>query len=163
MNLALVNPKVWLELAIAAIIAGACWYGYNVVYDRGAASVQIKWDKEKADVQAQSAKISADALETTKTLAATIETQRSTTNAQISALNTSLSSAIAGLRQRPSRDSSGGVPVDPSTGSAIGATGANLLRQDSEFLVRESARADNLRLQLIQCQASYRAAREAIK
>jgi hypothetical protein len=162
MNLALINPKVWIELAIAALIAGLCWYGYNVVYDRGAASVQAKWDKERSDIQAQSAKVSADALTTTKTLASTIETQRSETNAQISALNSSLAGAIAGLRERPTRDSAGRVPVNPATGSAIGATGADLLRQDSEFLVREAARADKLRLQLAQCQVSYETARAAV-
>ena len=163
MNLALINPKVWLELAIAAALAGLCWWGYGVVYDRGAASVQAQWDKERAQIDAQSAKVAADALATTKTLAATIETQRSNSNAQIAALNTSLAGAIAGLRDRPSRDSAGGVPTDPATGARTGATGADLLRQDTEFLYREAARADKLRLQLAQCQAQYNAARQALK
>jgi hypothetical protein len=163
MNLALINPKVWLELAIAAIIAGACWYGYNVVYDRGAQSVQAKWDKEKNEIQTQSAKVAADALATTKTLATTIEAQRTDTNAQIATLNATVARAVSGLSNRPARDSAGSVPRDPATGAAVGATGANLLRQDSEFLVRESARADKLRLQLAQCQAAYNAAREALK
>jgi hypothetical protein len=163
MNFAIINPKVWLEIAIVVIIAATAWLGYNWVYNRGAESVQAKWDKERAVVAEQSAKAAADALETTKKLAETIDQQRDQTNAQITALNNSLSNAITGLRNRPSRTDTGSVPVNPTTGTAIGATGADLLRQDSEFLVREAARADKLRLQLAQCQASYNAAREAVK
>jgi hypothetical protein len=162
-SLALLSPRVWLELIVIAIVAAASWWAYNWVYDHGAASVQAQWDKERTDIGKQSAKITADALATTKALAATIETQRSSTNAQISALNTSLAGAIAGLRERPARDSAGGVPLDPATGSAVGATGAGLLAQDAEFLAREATRADRLRLQLAQCQAAYGAARDAIK
>jgi hypothetical protein len=161
-NLALINPRVWLELAVAALIAGACWWGYAIIYDRGAASVQAKWDAEKRDVAEQSAKIATAALTATTTLAATIETQRSDFHAQTATLNATVATAVAGLRNRPARDPAGGVPVNPATGSATGATGADLLRQDGEFLVRESARADRLRLQLIQCQAGYAAAREAL-
>jgi hypothetical protein len=163
MNFALINPRVWAELAVAALLAGLCWYGYNVIYDRGAASVQAKWDVEKADIQTKSAKVASDALATTKTLAATIDSQRSDFNAHITTLNATVASAIAGLRSRPARDSAGGVPRDPTTGAAIGATGANLLRQDSEFLIREAGRADKLRLQLTQCQAAYNTARDALK
>lgn len=162
MNLALINHRVWLELAVAVILAGLCWYGYNLVYDRGAASVQVKWDKERSDIQAQSAKVAADALATTKTLAATIETQRSNSNAQITALNTSLAGAIAGLRDRPSRDSPGSVSGDSATGAGASGTGAGLYREDGEFLAREAARAKRLAIRLAQCQAQYNAARAAL-
>jgi hypothetical protein len=162
MPLQLLNPKVWLELAVAGILIAAAWYGYNWVYDRGASSVQVQWDKEKLKQAEQSAKVSADALATTKVLAATIDQQRTQTNAQIANLNSSLSSAIAGLRDRPARNSDGSVSRNPATGAAIGATGADLLRQDSEFLTREAARADKLRLQLAQCQAQYNAVRDKI-
>ena len=162
MNLALINPKVWLEIAVAAFIGLACWYGYNLVYDRGAASVQVKWDAEKRDVAEQSAKVASDALATTKSLSDTIESIRSDTNAQVATLNATVANAVIGLRNRPARDSAGSVPRDPTTGAASGATGADLLRQDSEFLIRESARADRLRLQLVQCQTGYNAARKAL-
>lgn len=162
MNLALINPRVWLEIALAAALASACWWGYNTVYDRGAASVQAECDKDKAAQAQSSAKVATDALATTKALAATIETQRSDFDAQMSGVSAIAARAVAGLSNRPARDSAGGVPRDPATGAATGATGADLLRQDGEFLVRESARADKLRLQLAQCQAAYSAAREAL-
>ena len=162
MNLALINPRVWLELALVAILIGAGWWAYNAVYERGEQSVQAKWDKEKLSVSQQSAKVAADALATTTSLAATIELQRSDFNAQISGVTAVAASAVAGLSNRPTRDSAGRVPVDPATGARLGATGADLLRQDSIFLTRESARADKLRLQLVSCQAQYNAARASI-
>ena len=162
MGLTLLNPRALLELAAVVCLAGLVWWGYNFVHARGAESVQIKWDAEKRDQAEQSAQVAADALATTKALAATLDKQRSTTNAQITALNTSLAAAVAGLSDRPARDSAGAVPRDPATGAATGATGADLFRQDGEFLARESARADTLRLRLAQCQAAYQSAREAL-
>jgi hypothetical protein len=162
MSLALLSPRVWAELIVIVIVVAAGWWAYNWVYDRGAASVQAQWDKERTGIDKQSAKITADALAATKGLVANMESQRSSTNAQISALNNSLASAVAGLRERPARDSAGGVPRDPATGSAVGATGAQLLRDDSELLTREAARADRLRLQLAECQVAYANARKAV-
>lgn len=163
MNLELLSPRVWLEIAVAALIAGACWWAYNAVYDRGAQSVQIEWDKDKAAQAAASAKVTADALATTKTLAATIDTQRRQTNAQITALNNSLAGAIAGLRERPSRSDAGNLSGNPATGSTSSGTGAGLYREDGEFLAREAARAKALTIRLAQCQAQYGAARAALK
>lgn len=153
-------------IVIAALVAGIAFgiHKYNANQQEiGASRVQASWDAEKSAQLAAQAKAAADALAVTKTLQTTIDTQRSQTNAQITALNNSLATAIAGLRERPARDSAGHVPRDTTTGTAIGATGANLLRQDGEFLARESARADKLRLQLIGCQSAYGAAREAVK
>jgi hypothetical protein len=159
-NLALINPKVWLELAIAAVLAGLCWWGYGVVYDRGAANVQMKWDAERAQIEAQSAKVAADALATTKTLAATIETQRSNSNAQIASLNQSLSVAVAGLSNRPSRGGEGGVPINTAPGA--GCYPAALYREDAAVALKLAGEADKLRVLLGQCQAAYNAARQAL-
>ena len=57
------------------------------------------------------------------------------------------------LRKRPERPASGAMPsgaADP-----VGCTGAQLYRADGEFLAGETARAENLRLQLAACQAAY--------
>jgi hypothetical protein len=67
-------------------------------------------------------------------------------------------SALANsLRNRPERPATGG---DVPTGAADGVacTGAQLYRADGAFLVRESARADQLRIDLAACQAAYDAA-----
>jgi len=162
MNLALINPRVWVELALAAALAGLCWWGYTTVFERGAASVQVKWDAERQAQSEQSAKVAADALQVTKDMQTSADKTRETTNAQIATLNRSLVAAVAGLSNRPARPDAGSVPGDPSVGSGAGCTGAQLYRPDGEFLARESARAERLRIELQQCQAQYGTARAAL-
>ena len=59
--------------------------------------------------------------------------------------------ALYGLRNRASRDA--GVPeACAADASQARATGAELFREDGEFLVREAARADELRAALERCQ-----------
>jgi len=60
-------------------------------------------------------------------------------------------------------------PAAPDTGSSSlpsggprYATGAELYREDSEFLVREAARADQIRLALHTCTQQYRAVEAAV-
>jgi hypothetical protein len=66
-------------------------------------------------------------------------------------------SALAhSLRNRPERPASGDVPTGAADGLAC--TGAQLYRADGAFLVGESARADQLRIDLAACQAAYDAA-----
>ena len=66
------------------------------------------------------------------------------------AINNRLRADLAGLRDRPERS------VDLSAVSrpgCTGATGAELSRQDSEFLIWEAARADEIRAGLAACYA----------
>lgn len=160
MNLALINPKVWLELAVAAILASACWYGYNWVYDRGSEHVQAKWDAVEKDRTAAVLKATQDAIAVTANLQDKADKQHGETNAQINALNLNLGSALAGLRERPARPGGGGLPQ--VAGAGTGCTGASLYASDAEFLIRESHRADRLRVDLQACQAAYGAARSAL-
>ena len=73
------------------------------------------------------------------------------------ALNPDMVSALlalfAELRDRPERPAGGAVP----TGGAgqVACTGAQLYRPDAAFLIGESAAADQLRLDLADCQARY--------
>lgn len=161
MNFALINPKVWAELVLVAVVAFAGWYGYNWIYDRGADTVQRKWDAVKAEQDQQSAQVAASALETTKKLQESADNQRKSYNAQISSINKSLDNALAGLRERPSRPSPGDLSSNPGKGA--GCTGAELYRADGEFLARESARAERLRIKLESCEADYARAAAALK
>jgi hypothetical protein len=69
------------------------------------------------------------------------------------ALADSVARLSRSLQDRPPRPSGGAVP----TGAAdpVACTGAELYRPDGEFLAREAARADGIRLQLAACQAAY--------
>jgi hypothetical protein len=72
---------------------------------------------------------------------------------------------IDGLRHRPERPAAPDA-VPATAGVVVAApacTGAELYRPDAEFLAREAERADQLRIALKECQASYNEAREKLK
>ena len=68
-------------------------------------------------------------------------------NAQITSINNQLVDAISELRKRPGR------AAETSDGSC--GTGSTLFAQDAEFLVREAARADEIRVGLGACYRQY--------
>jgi hypothetical protein len=68
-------------------------------------------------------------------------------DAQIKAINTQLVDAVSELRKRPSRAT--------ETSNGKGCNGASLYAEDSEFLVREAARADEIRVALDACYKQY--------
>jgi len=77
------------------------------------------------------------------------DTIRKEKDAQIKAINTQLVDAVSELRKRPSRT------AEASAGS--GCNGTSLYAEDSEFLVREAARADEIRVALEACYKQYEA------
>jgi hypothetical protein len=68
-------------------------------------------------------------------------------DAQIKAINNQLVDAISELRKRTSR-------TDKTT-NGQGGTGATLFAEDAEFLIREAARADQIRTGLEACYKQY--------
>jgi len=68
-------------------------------------------------------------------------------DAQIKAINNQLVDAVSELRKRPSRAT--------ETPNGKGCNGASLYAEDSEFLVREAARADEIRVALQACYKQY--------
>jgi hypothetical protein len=70
-------------------------------------------------------------------------------DAQIKAINNQLVDAVSELRKRPSRAT--------ETPNGKGCNGASLYAEDSEFLVREAARADEIRVALEACYKQYEA------
>ena len=68
-------------------------------------------------------------------------------DAQINAINSQLVDSIAELRKRTSR-------TDKATNGQSG-TGATLFAEDAEFLIREAARADQIRAGLEACYKQY--------
>jgi len=68
-------------------------------------------------------------------------------DAQIKAINNQLVDAVSELRKRPSRTA--------ETPNGKGCNGASLYAEDSEFLVMEAARADEIRRGLQACYKQY--------
>ena len=68
-------------------------------------------------------------------------------DAQIKVINNQLVDAVSELRKRPSRT------AEASNGKSC--NGASLFAEDAEFLVREAARADEVRVALDACYKQY--------
>jgi len=86
-------------------------------------------------------------------LQANMDKLREEKNRETAKLRRTVAALTDSLRDRPERPA---VPASTSAGDgASGCTGAAVYKQDGEFLIRESARADQIRLALIQCQKAY--------
>jgi hypothetical protein len=68
-------------------------------------------------------------------------------DAQIKVINNQLVDAVSELRKRTSRTS--------ETSNGKSCNGTSLFAEDAEFLVRESARADEIRVALESCYKQY--------
>lgn len=135
---------VTLVLALFSALAG---YGYG--HQHGAAGVQAKWDTEKAATATAQRTKEAE-------LQAGMDKLRTEKNRETAKLRRTVAALTDSLRDRPERPS---VPASANAGDgASGCTGAELYRQDSQFLVNEATRADQIRLALKSCQDAYQAA-----
>ena len=138
----------WLYAAvIAALMATNC----ATLAQRDSARVDLSTLKTEHAEAARAAEASARAKE--QEAAATLaKTEKEARDAQ-KRLSADLAAALRELRDRPKRPASGDVPK--SGGDPVGCTGTGLHREDAEFLVGESARADQLRIALARCQAAF--------
>lgn len=155
-NLALLNPKAWVEIALALALSWVCWHAYNWIYDRGFdARDKIALIDSAKQAQA-SAKVATDALTTTKSVQESADAQRSDLNAQIVAITGVAARAVTGLSNRPNRPADSGVSTSAGDGkTASGCTGSGLYQPDARFLVGEAANAAVLRASLKACYAQY--------
>lgn len=78
---------------------------------------------------------------------AAADTIRKEKDVQIKVINTQLVDAVSELRKRPSRTA--------ETNAGSSCNGASLYAEDAEFLVREAARADEIRVGLQACYKQY--------
>ena len=137
------NPWALLTLIIAFVLNGFYWnaHGSNAEHARMVANleseraqalqkardIETQWQEEVNEV-------------TTKQAEKLAEVQHH------------LDVAIISLRDRPKRSAT--LPDTPRVECA-GASGRELSREDAEFLAREAARADTLRVGLEACYAAY--------
>ena len=125
----------YVKLAAGLTALAFSWYlGYSFEasrFDRYKADQVIETQKLKDQHQA-----AADQIEKVK-------------NEQIKAINAKLSDALVSLRNRPSR------PQVETPNAAACGTGATLYAEDGEFLIREAARADQIRSALQACYDQY--------
>jgi hypothetical protein len=152
----LINWRVLAVIGIAITLAATHWKAYTM----GESLVQAEWAADKLSQAEQTARLMADAAAATTSLQANSDKLRKAKNAQITKLGDDLAVALNSLHNRAPRSGSSDLPDAAAAGSSC--TGASLFRQDAEFLVRESGRADKLRIDLTECQAAYSFARNAL-
>ncbi|MCY1224804.1 hypothetical protein D9M72_369780 [compost metagenome] len=135
---ALLSPRAWIAIALAAALA----FSHFFVYRSGKASVRADFDAYQiAQTKAlQQAEAKFRATEQEWQVAANQTTKAK--DEAIQNIRARLDDAVGKLRDRPQRPASGPVPAPPS--NCPSTTGAQLLRDDAEFLVRLAARADTI-------------------
>jgi hypothetical protein len=155
------NP--WLILGFVLAVAAAGGAGLYQGHELGMAEVQQKWDKERAAQEAEYAAAQAAAREKEQALQAGADQLRQEKDREIRNLNaraTALSNSLRDRQERPATEASA-VPSATTNGPvATGCTGEKLYRPDGEFLAREAARGDELRILLKQCRDQYEALRK---
>jgi len=125
----------YVKLAAGIAALAFSWYlGYSFEasrFDRYKADQVLETQKLKDEHQAAADKIEEDK------------------NDQINAINSQLADALVQLRKRTARPT-----IETPQATACG-TGTTLYAEDSEFLIREAARADQIRSALEACYNQY--------
>ena len=146
-------------LAVACAYGAGHWQGDTA----GQAKVQQQWDKEKAKLADEYAANVSLMREKEQVMQGNADKLREDKNRELREANARNTALLNSLQHRSNRPESSGVSTTSSNGgTSSGCTGAELYRTDSEFLAREAARADELRLSLKQCYAQYEAARKEL-
>lgn len=147
------------SLAAAAILfatslALTAWQAHSKGKQSGMAKVQALWTAERLAIKTAQAEQAMVARDKEQALQTQLAQQRKVHQNEVHRLVRNHAALVDSLRERAQRpDSASGVPQNSTVGAepATGCTGAQLYRQDGEFLAREAARADQLRLALRAC------------
>jgi hypothetical protein len=161
-NVLLLKPKLiiaGLVSSLLLIVYAAHWIDKRNAVNRAVAEAR---EEMVAAYTKKLLEASEAAREREAYMIASADKMRKDKDARIAALSTHRDSLIVSLQQRPQRTPSPSQAAQcPCDGQA--ASGADLSRQDAEFLVREAARADGLREALDACYKQYDAVRDALK
>ena len=115
------------------------WRWNNTALKLAAAQTQARIDAEQKSRNQELA------------LQAAADDERNIKDAEITIIRGQLDAALVSLRERPLR----GADLSGSAGACPPATGAQLSREDAEFLAREAARADAVVAELNYCRRTY--------
>lgn len=147
----LLSPRFWLFTALAVIVS---LFGF-FMFRSGKSAIRAEFDayrlsqtqalqKAEAEHRAKEQEWQSSADKTTKAK-----------DEQIRAINARADELSIELRNRPTRPASGAVPKDSRASPS--ATGAQLYRDDAEFLTRLAQNADRAVAERDACIAQYKA------
>lgn len=154
----LLSPRLWIAVALAALLGWTHLTAYNEGKDR----VQARWDVAKASEALQRASDLEQALATQRGLQAQIDTLRKDARNEVARINRNHALALDGLRNRPEARATDSSGLPPAPGLGIGCTGQGLARPDAEFLIEFARDAARLQAAFDQCRAGYQAAKERL-
>ena len=154
-------PKSWIFLAMFVIAVSSYFYGHR----QGQAVIQAEWQAEKAEANAQAAlaikKAQDEAMATERRQAAqfrTVEAKLIEDNRKVQNEKDALLDSFSksgGLRFPSSKSANNSNGVSEVASSASSDNGETVCQLPTEFvknLATESARADQITLQLTACQ-----------
>lgn len=144
----------WLKIGlISGLIVAAL--AYHILDKRNA--VQDALGAQRAIYEAKVLEESAKAQETSISLLNSALEDLKRKDEELKNINDKYASLSRSLQQRPSREDSPSAPRD-----SLSCTGAELLREDGEFLAGEAARADRILKERDYYYEQYRRAAEAL-
>jgi hypothetical protein len=161
-SLAKVAAGVVLTLALLAGV----WKIHHEGVRAGRTEIQSLWNADKAQIAEQNKTKLKEANNVTAALQKKLDTERGVLNARIHSIDLERSELLQRLRNRPTRtdqSSNSSAPIADAGKSAPSCTGAELYREDGEFLVREASRAEVLRAAIKTCESAYSNAQELIE
>jgi hypothetical protein len=154
-------PKSWIFLAMFVVAISSYFYGHR----QGQAVIQAQWQAEKAEANAQAAlaikKAQDEAIATERRQAAqfrTVEAKLIEDNRKVQNEKDALLDSFnksGGLRFPSSKSANNSSGVSEITSSSSSDNGETICQLPTEFvknLATESARADQITLQLTACQ-----------
>lgn len=154
MSLAALRPLLSLHTLWAVLVAGLVLT--NCTTSNRLDKLKAETEQATATRAEQALAAEADHRQRERTAAETLAATKQKAEHEKNDLQRRVSALAHSLRNRPERPAGGAVPTGASDG--VACTGAQLYRADGAFLVGESARADQLRIDLAACQAAYDAA-----
>lgn len=154
------KAKIAALLALLSLLGCGLWWAGAALYAAGQKDVRVRWDADVVARGEATRRAEEAARVREQTMAASFARRdKEKHDAQIK-LVADYAAVVASLLSRPDRP--GPDAGAAGAGRAVGCTGAELYRPDGEFLAREAARAEGVRLQLKSCQGKYDEVRKAV-
>ena len=143
-------------ILFATSLALTAWQSHSKGKQAGIEKVQALWTAERLAIATAQAEQTKKTREKEQALQEQLTKQKRAHQNEIYRIQRDHIALVDSLRERAERpNSASGMPKDSTNGAepASGCTGAQLYRQDGQFLAREAARADQLRSALSACMA----------
>jgi len=147
-------------LGLAVVFAG--WQLNEKYVESRIEKTQVE---QQLSIEKNNSKVKDEVVLTEKRLNDVLLKQRKQYEKTVDATISQYVADVAGLSNRPSRNSSGqtvGTETSGDSKGSSGITGAELSREDAEFLTRFARDTEELKIGLLQCYDDYMAGKFAI-